>query len=163
MSTPGTVEMRFISIALLSTAALFAGCSTTQHVTLGKTMITKPIRTVAQVPAEGNSAEMNLNLEGALTKEGVSVKQSLPQGTNRSKDVDALVTYVDVWRWDLLMYMQKLNVRLHDAETGDLLAMAQWSDSPLHGFRNAKVVMEEVVAEMLKKVRAATATTSASK
>ena len=59
--------------------------------------------------------------------------------------------------------MQKLNVRLHDAETGDLLAMAQWSDSPLHGSRNAKVVMEEVVAEMLKKVRAATATTSASK
>lgn len=155
--------MRFLSIALISAAALFAGCSTTQHVTLGKATITKPIRTVSQVVAEGNSPEMNANLEGALMKEGLSVKQPLPQGTNRSKDVDALVTYVDVWRWDLVMYMKNLSVRLHDAETGDLLAMAEWADSPLHGFRNAKLVMEGVVEEMLKKVRAATATASAAK
>jgi hypothetical protein len=97
--------VRIISIALLSAAALFDACSTTQHVTLGKTAITEPIRTVAQTPAEGNSAEINLNLEGALTKEGVPVKQPLPQGTNRSKDVDSRVTHVDVLRWDLPMYM----------------------------------------------------------
>jgi hypothetical protein len=52
---------------------LWISCSSTQHVTLRKTTITKPIRTVAQVPAQGSSAEMNLHLEGALTKEGVSM------------------------------------------------------------------------------------------
>lgn len=147
--------MRLIAAALLTAAALMAGCSTTQQVTLTKLSHDKPIRTVAQVAAEGNSPEMNTNLEGALTKEGLALKQPLPQGTTRAKDVDALVSYTDVWRWDLVMYMQQLSVRLHDAETGDLIAIANWRDSPLHGFRNAKQVMEGLVEELVKKVKGA--------
>lgn len=148
--------MRFIAAAVLTAAAFLAGCSTTQQVTLTKPSHNKPIRTVAQVPADGNSPEMNLNLEGALTREGLALKPPLPQGTTRSKDVDALVSYTDVWRWDLVMYMQQLSVRLHDAETGDLIALAHWRDSPLHGFRNAKLVMEGLVEEMVRRVKAAT-------
>lgn len=147
--------MRFITLVVISAIVFLSGCSTTQNVTMGKTTITKQIRTVSQVAAEGNSSEMNMHLENVLAQEGLSVKSALPTGTNRSKDVDVLVTYVDVWRWDLVMYLKNLNVRIHDAETGDLLAIGQWSDSPLHGFRNAKVVMEELVGEMMKKVRGA--------
>lgn len=139
-----------LSVFLL---ALVTGCSTTQEITLAKSNNEKRIVSVAQVLDEDNSPQMNAHLAGALQKEGLTVKPTLPTGTKTASDVDALVSYADVWRWDVVMYMKNLTVRLYDATTGDLLALGQWADSPLHGFRDAKVVMEGVVAEMLAKVR----------
>ena len=99
---------------------------------------------------------MDTNLEAAVTKNGLSLKAKLPAGTGKSKDADALISYVDVWRWDIVMYMKNLTVKLHDAESGDLLAIGEWSDSALHGFRDARLVMEGLVAEVLAKVKAST-------
>lgn len=134
-------------------AILLAGCSTTQTVTLGKASHDKPIQSVAQVPNEGNSAEMSTHLTAALQAQGLTVKPALPAGTSRSAEADALVSYVDVWRWDLVMYLKTLTVKVHDAASGDLLAMGEWNDSPMHGFRDAKVVMNGLVAEVLGKIR----------
>ena len=142
---------RFLAIA----AILFAtGCASTQQVTVAKATYNKKIVTTAQVVDEGNSAPMNGHLSSALQKEGVAVTSTLPAGSKTASGVDALVSYVDVWRWDLVMYMKDLTVRMHDAETGDLLALGQWADSQPHGFRDPKVVMDGVVAEMLTKLRA---------
>ena len=98
---------------------------------------------------------MTSHLEEALRKEGVTLKGQVASGVQKAKDVGAVVSYVDVWRWDLVMYLQKLSIRLYDAESGDLLATGNWSDSPLHGFRDAKLVVEGVVKEMLTKLRTA--------
>lgn len=81
------------------------------------------------------------------------MKAKLPAGTTTSRGVDALVSYVDVWRWDIVMYMKNLTVKLHDAESGDLLAIGEWSNSPLHGFQDAKQVMETLVSEVMAKIR----------
>jgi hypothetical protein len=51
------------------------------------------------------------------------------------------------------MYLKSLTVKIHDASTGNLLAIGQWSDSPLHGFRDPKVVMNDLITEILAKVR----------
>jgi hypothetical protein len=59
---------------------------------------------------DGNSPDMNTYLTNALLKEGVSVKTPLPSGTSKSQDVDALVTYTDSWRWDIVMYLRALPV-----------------------------------------------------
>ena len=144
----------FRYVTIVSVLAATAGCSTTQQITLGKSATSKRIATVAQVMDDGNSPQMDTNLEAALTKEGLTVGAKLPLGTKTTKDVDVLVSYVDVWRWDLVMYMKNLTVQLRDAETGDLLAIVQWSDSAFHGFRDAKLVTESAVTEMLTKVRA---------
>lgn len=96
---------------------------------------------------------MNDNLAISLQGQGLTVKPTLPQGTAKSQEADALISYVDVWRWDLVMYLKNLTVKLHDAGTGDLLAIGQWSDSTLHGFRDSKAVMDGLVTEMLAKVR----------
>ena len=144
-------------LLLVLMVAVFAGCSTTQEVTLAKSTNNKIIVTVSQVVDEGNSPQMDTNLEAALVKEGLTVRPKLPAGTARSKDVDALVSYVDVWRWDIVMYLRSLNVRLRDAETGDLIAMAQWTESPFHQFRGeggVKAVVEKVVADLVAKVKA---------
>jgi hypothetical protein len=142
-------------LALISVWLAFAGagCSTSQQVTIAKADFNRTLKTVAQVPDADNSAQMNGYLESALQKEGLALKAPLPAGTRKADDVDALVSYVDVWRWDLAMYMQSLTVRVHDASNGDLLATGRWHDSPLHGFRNAKAVMEGLVAEVFAKLR----------
>jgi hypothetical protein len=147
--------MQFERLLVITIAlGVSAGCTTTQQVTLAKASIPKQFSTVAQVAADGNSPQMDTNLEAAMTKEGLTVRGRLPAGTKTAKDVDSLVSYVDVWRWDLVMYMKNLTVKLHDADSGDLLAIGEWSDSALHGFRDAKLVMEGLVAEVLAKVRA---------
>lgn len=149
--------MPFFRKALIAiSAALLIGCSTTQEVHVAKYGPLKPLVSVAQVADAGNSTSADTHLHSALVQEGLNVKASLPQGTRRSTDVDALVSYVDVWRWDLVMYLQALSVRIFDAQTGDLLISGQWKDSPLHGFRNAEEVMKGLVSEMMQKLRART-------
>ncbi|OOG89751.1 hypothetical protein B0E41_00025 [Hydrogenophaga sp. A37] len=147
-------------IFIVFTLAAIGGCSTTQEIFLAKGEYKKKISTVVQVLEADNSPEMNKNLESALIKEGFSIKVPLPTGTRRSAEADAVVSYADVWRWDLAMYLRSLTVRLYDAETGDLLASGDWKDSPLHGFRDSKLVVEGVVSEMFEKVRAATKVTN---
>lgn len=142
----------FELIFLMCLVAL-TGCATRQEVLVAKASHSGPISTVAIAKAEGNSTEMTSHVEHALIKEGLSLKSELPMDTRVAADVDAIVSYVDVWRWDIVMYLQKLHVKVFDAKTGDLLVTGQWSDSPLHGFRNAKLTTQELIAEVFEKLR----------
>lgn len=146
--------MNFSRLAIVAVFSTLVGCSTTQEVHVAKYGPIKQITAVAQVADAGNSTSADSHLHTALVQEGLNVKAGLPQGTRRSSDVDALVSYVDVWRWDLVMYLQSLSVRIFDAQTGDLLISGQWKDSPLHGFRNAEEIMKGLVSEMMVKLRA---------
>jgi hypothetical protein len=145
-----------LTTALVLTLTFLSGCSTTQEVVLAKANPSKKVTTIAQVLEADNSTQMNSNLEVALQKEGLSLKAPLAAGTRKSPDVDAIISYVDVWRWDLAMYLKSFTVRLYDAETGDLLATGEWNDSPLHAFRDAKLAMQGVVSDMFAKLRVAT-------
>lgn len=147
------VWMMAASFALV--CVIVSGCATTQGVTLAKPNPTTQVATVAQVPDAGNSPEMNAFLETALQNEGILLKAPLPLGTRKSEEVDAIISYVDVWYWDLVMYLKALNVRIYEAETGDLLVTGQWDDSALHGFRDAEVIMQSVISEMLTTLRGA--------
>lgn len=138
-----------ISLVILS------GCSTTQDVVLAKATPTKKVSTVARAPEPDNAADMNDHLDAALKTQGFVVKQPVAPGMRKSADADAIVTYADTWRWDLVMYLKDLTVRLYDAETGDLLVMGQWHDFAMHGFRDAKVVMQNLVGEMVAKLQTA--------
>lgn len=148
--------MRSFLISLaIAASAIGAGCSTTQDIVLVKASGAKNITSAVRMPEPGNSPEMTAHLESALGREGVAVKGQIAPGVQKAKEVDAVVSYVDVWRWDLVRYLQKLSVRVYDAESGDLLITGDWSDSPLHGFRDAKLVVEGVVKEVLARLRAA--------
>ncbi|WP_157085075.1 hypothetical protein [Hydrogenophaga palleronii] len=103
--------MRFLFVPLLTLALFVTGCSTTQEVTLTKPSFSKSIVSVAQVLEHDNSEEMNNHLLVALQKEGMVVKPTLPRGSSTSAQADVLVSYVDVWRWDVTMYMKNLTVK----------------------------------------------------
>lgn len=149
------MQKSLLAFVLVAATAL-SGCSTTQNISLAKVQYEKPIKSVVQALDSDNSADMNKLLESALLAENYALKPPLPIGTRKTAEADAVISYVDVWRWDLVMYLQSLTIRLYDAETGDLLVTGDWRDSPLHGFRDAKVVVQGVVKEMFAKLRAST-------
>lgn len=156
LSLPPIFRSALAAIALV----LLAGCSTTQEITL-EAAVQKNLSTIALVPSDGNSSQMNSLLEAALLKEQLTVVGALPPGTRTAPGIDALVSYTDIWRWDLVMYLKHLTVQLYDAQTGQLLALGQWSDSPLHGFRNPKTVIEGLISDLVARVRGAKPATAA--
>jgi len=132
---------------------VLAGCATTQEVSVAKTDPVTSIKTVAQAPDAGNSPEMDAALTAALQLQGLTVKPAVRAGARKSADADAVVSYIDSWRWDLVMYLQKINVRMYDARSGDLLVSGEWKDSPMHGFRDPQLIVQGLVAEMMARLR----------
>jgi hypothetical protein len=96
---------------------------------------------------------MDTNIRSALMAQGVTPQAALPAGTRKNADVDALVSYTAVWRWDLVMYLRTLTINISDAATGNLLAMARWDNSAFHGFQDAKQVTSDLVADMFGKLK----------
>jgi len=97
---------------------------------------------------------MDTNLQAALMAQGVTPKTALPAATRKSAEVDAIVTYTDVWRWDLIMYLKSITINVSDAASGNLLAMGRWDNSAFHGFQDAKQVTSDLVSEMFTKLKA---------
>jgi hypothetical protein len=143
----------FLSFAVLL-CALMTGCATSQNVTLAQITASKPIVTAALVPQEGNSIDMDTNVRAALMAQGVTSQAALPTGTRKSAEVDAIVSYSDVWRWDLVMYLRTLTINVFDASSGNLLAMGRWDNSAFHGFQDAKQVTRDLMSEMFAKLQA---------
>lgn len=145
----------YIRSAVFATALFGAGCATHQDVLLAKAA-PPPVTTIAQVPADGNSAEMDGFVRTALVQNGFNVRAPLPAGTRKSDEVDAIVSYVDVWRWDIVMYLQSVAIKMFDARSGDLLVTGDWKNSAFHGYQDEGRIVQELIAEMTGKLRAAT-------
>ena len=144
---------RLLSSSAVLFCALMTGCATSQNVTLAQGSPSKPITTAALVPQDGNSPVMDTNLQAALVAQGVTPKIALPASTRKSAEVDAIVTYTDVWRWDLIMYLKSITINVSDAASGNLLAMGRWDNSAFHGFQDAEQVTSDLVAEMFAKLK----------
>lgn len=148
---------RFIPSSIVLFAVLMTGCATSQNVTLGQLSAPQSLSSAALVPQEGNSSDMNENMRAAMLSQGLAPQAALPAGTRKSTEVDALVSYTDSWRWDLVMYLRSLTINIFDARSGNLLAMGRWDNSAMHTFPDSKLVTQNLMAEMLGKVKANTA------
>ena len=138
----------------LSIAALSIGCATSQNVRLAQQTGGQPVTTFALVPSEGNSAAMDTAIAAAFAGQGLTSKAALPAGTSSSADVDAIVSYTDQWRWDIVMYLRSVTISMYDGRSGNLIADARWDNSAFHGFQDYKVVVRGLVDEMVAKVKA---------
>lgn len=112
--------------------------------------------TIAQVPADGNSAEMDGFVRTALVQNGFNVRAPLPAGTRKSEEADAILSYVDVWRRDSVMYPQSVAIKMFDARSGDLPVTGDWKNSAFHGYQDESRIVQELIAGMAGKLRAAT-------
>lgn len=143
---------KFIKALCIITANLMAGCGGTQTVTRMNSASPETIRAVAISPQAGNSPEVDSYIAGAFISRGVGVSPPLPLGTLKSNSVDAIVTYTDVWRWDLTMYLDSISVYLYNAKTGELLVTGRWRDSFFHAYNRGEGVAKSLIAEMLSKL-----------
>lgn len=111
------------------------------------------IVTVALSPQDGNSPEVDSYVADAIISQGVAVAPPLSAGTLKSDQVDAVATYMDVWRWDLAMYMQSISISLYNARTGELLVTGRWRDSLFHAWHRGELVAQELLTQMFSKLR----------
>jgi hypothetical protein len=65
------------------------------------------------------------------------------------EQVDAIITYQDRWTWDITMYMVKLDMQIHDGESGATIARAQ-SVRPSLQRKSPEGMVQEVLGEILK-------------
>jgi hypothetical protein len=87
-----------------------------------------------------DTRDTNILIENKLESMGFEV-------ANNEENVDALVTYVDKWWWDITMYMLELTITIRDPETDFPLA----SGNSLHTSLTRKSA-EEMVDEVLTNI-----------
>ena len=51
------------------------------------------------------------------------------------------------------MFLKSISIRLYDAETGDLLVTASWHDAVMHGYKDASLIVQDLLADMFKKLK----------
>lgn len=149
---------RLILVAALM--AFLTGCATSQQVLVGQIRTQQQkLTTAALVPQDGNSPEMDSQIQQQLITYGITMKSELPAGTRQSKDVDMLVTYTDHWYWDVVMYLKSITVNFYDASTGNLLVSGRWDNSAFHSFPKSQDVIRQLLDEMHLKLTSSSATT----
>jgi hypothetical protein len=62
------------------------------------------------------------------------------------------VRYVDDWKWDVVMYLRRLDLQVYDARGNTLLASATWKNSPMHGYHGLDKIVAQLVGETFAKL-----------
>jgi hypothetical protein len=88
-----------------------------------------------------DNSGVNLEIADKLRSKGVTVITG--PGTPPS-NVDALVTYVDKWRWDITMYMLELTITIRDPKTENPLATGNSVHTSLTRKSQTEMVAEVV-------------------
>lgn len=146
--------MRSFTIAALCAAMLLvSGCGGTNTVTRTSAKAPEQIRSASFSAQSGNSSEVTGYITEALASQGVATRAITPTQSFKSNDVDAIVTYVDVWRWDIVTYLKSIAISLYNAKTGELLVTGRWSDSLFHTYFRGDSVSKSLINEMFAKLQ----------
>ena len=144
--------MRFsrFSSALAALALVFlTGCATNRATaTVDPTANLGKIKTVhvVKVPEDGRGIDQLI--ADRLTKMGYTATT----GVKKAGGVDALVTYVDKWMWDITMYMIELTVVVRDPASEFPLATGNSFHTSLTR-KSPTEMVEEVTANIFNGVK----------
>jgi hypothetical protein len=143
------MKNRFVFVLL---GLALAGCGGSYTVTRFDGAAPGQLRSVAVSPREGNSPEVTSYVSDALVSQGVAVTARLPAGVIKTDKADAVVSYLDVWRWDMAMYLDSISIDLYNASTGELLVTGRWRDSFFHAFHRGESISKELIDQMMAKL-----------
>ena len=145
-------EVRWVTV--LAALALMTGCATSQNVMLAQRSAVMP-RSAALVPEEGNSPDMNgLNSSSLVRARHQHQSTFAGRHPETSDAVDAIISYTDVWRWDIVMYLKTVNINMFDAKSGNLLVTGTKDNSAFHNFKSAQAgPSDELIAQMIAKLQ----------
>ena len=127
---------------------LIAGCATSSNVTVNPGTSLQ-VRTAYVVLHQGQSSDMDANIQRELMAHGVQVKAG-PEVEHPGTDI--LVRYSDNWKWDMAMYLRSLDIQVYDASSGTLVASGSWKNSAMHGFHGSEGVVKGVMDQIFVKL-----------
>jgi len=132
--------LAFLALSLAACATMHASKAPSADLSTIKTVY------VQKLEADGYGVYQvitdQLNARGFNATTGTSADPPEP--------VDAIVTYVDRWMWDLSMYMLRLNIQVRDGKTRAILASGE-SYRPSLQRRSKEGMVEETLDAIFKK------------
>ncbi len=141
---------RFLSASLLAIFVLFtSGCAvnrSTANVDPSANLAAIKSIHVVSVPEDGR--KINDVIAERLTQMGYVASTS----ANKRNDVDANMTYVDKWMWDITMYMIELTLVLRDPKSDFPLATGNSYHTSLTR-QSPKEMVQEVTTNMFREVK----------
>lgn len=135
-------------LALLFLALSLVGCANRATARVDPTADLKSMKTMHVVKISDETAGISTLIADDLRKRGYTVTT----GTEKPSTVDAVVTYVDKWMWDMTMYLLELTVTIREPKTDFPLA----TGNSLHGSLTRKSppeMVEEVMGNIFKEVK----------
>jgi hypothetical protein len=85
-------------------------------------------------------------IQRAFERHGVQVRSGLEE--RKPADVDALIRFSEVWRWDLKLYLENLDVDVVDAATERSIASGTFRNSYFHSYPDLDETARQVVDGM---------------
>lgn len=137
---------KFLKLAaILAILAVATGCSNraTGSVSPGTDLSLLKTMYVKKIPADEQTHQL---IADKLSSKGVKVTTGEGDAPG---NVDAVVTYVDKWMWDLTMYMIELTININDPKTGAQLATGNSMHTSLTR-KSPTEMVDEVVENIYK-------------
>lgn len=135
-------------LAVLALAASVTGCANRATAKVDPAADLKSMKTMHVVKIPDETAGISTLIADDLRHRGYTVTT----GTEKPSTVDAVVTYVDKWMWDMTMYLFELTVTIREPKTDFPLA----TGNSLHGSLTRKSppeMVEEVVGNIFKEAK----------
>ncbi|MBU3557195.1 hypothetical protein ICN18_06085 [Polynucleobacter sp. Ross1-W9] len=133
--------MKLRALILVFTAIFMTGCVNRQSVTVAPTTDMSALKTIYVLHQPKDKERIDTLIADNLRLRGV--KASNGDGPAPS-NVDAVITYVDKWMWDITMYLLQLTVTVRDPKTEFPMATASSYHSSLTRLPPVDMVAETI-------------------
>ncbi|MFH1905358.1 MAG: hypothetical protein ABIK53_07560 [bacterium] len=130
-------------ITILLALSLLSGCSVVRIPQAYNYDKIQSIKTAYVVKNDKSTRNIGLYIQKAISRRGIRTSYG-PLG-EKPDSVDVYVTYVDMWKWDLTIYFQALDVMIYDNKTNELLAVGAFHNRWLHSWPNPNKKVQQVV------------------
>ena len=136
--------MKFHILIITALTLLVTACANRQSVTVSPTTNMSALKNIYVVHQPKDKDQINVLIADNLRLRGVTATTGDgPAPAN----VDAVITYIDKWMWDITMYLLQLTVTVRDPKTDYPMASA----NSLHGSLT-RLSPTEMVAETLNNI-----------
>ena len=135
-----------LAVILTIATSLTTGCANLATSSISPSTKLSTLKTMYVKHYPSDNSGVNLEIADKLRSKGVTVltgPETLPS------NIDALVTYVDKWRWDITMYMLELTITIRDPKTETILATGKSLHTSLTRKSQTEMV-DEVVNNIYK-------------
>ena len=140
--------MKFVLVAP-SAAVLCSSCGT--YNAGGRKQASTVIQNYSTVFLACDRELDDFTIHNAITQQLLSRSLSVvDKGSQKGIEGNGLVVrYNDSWSWDLVMFLQSLQIRVLDGKTSEVLATATFRQGKFfHSFPNSESTVEKLFAEL---------------